>query len=133
MNRRPGERGFGLLEILALIGLVALVVVLTYPGYKRTGLMAKATQLRTELGAIDQAVFAASAALKAPPGSLLTFEQISPHVRFSSPSLKKGLDPFGNAYGPQRNDRQASMPDKSAEQLKGVVPEDFWGGAPINP
>ena len=132
MNQRPGESGFGLLEILALIGVIALVVVLSYPGYKRTGLMTKATQLRGELGEIEQAMAAASTALKAPPGSLLTFEQISPHLRSPSPSLKKGLDPFGNAYGPQRNDQKPSMPDQSANHLRGVVPEDFWGTA-VNP
>ena len=129
MNQRPGEGGFGLLEILALVGLVALVVVLSYPGYKRSGLMTKATQLRGELVQIEQGMAVASTALKAPPGSLLTFEQISPHLRSPSPSLRRGLDPFGNAYGPQLNDRKPSMPDQSANHLTGVLPADFWGTA----
>lgn len=128
MKRRRHQRGFGLLEVLVLIGIIALGVVLGYPAHKRSGLNDRAVQLRSELGEIEQGVARASASLNAPPGSLLTMEQIMPHLHTSSPSLRKGLDPFGNHYGPQRNDRKPSMPSASAEHLKGMVPDDFWTG-----
>lgn len=128
MKSRCGQGGFGLLETLVAIGLLALIVVLSYPGYKRTGLLAKAEQLRAELQAIEKAVTAANAKLKAPAGTLLTFEQIAPHLTNPSPALKSGLDPLGHPYGPQRTDRKPTIPSKSAEQLRGAVSEGFWGG-----
>lgn len=115
-----------------MIGVFALVVVLSYPGYKRSGLIEKARQLKEDLAQIERAVAVGSKELKAPTGSLLTFDQIKKHLPHDSHLQKTGLDPFGHPYGNQRNDAKPSIPAKSAEQLRGVVPEDYWGGSQIS-
>lgn len=117
-----------MLELLVLMGVTALVVVLSYPGYKRAGLREKAERLKVELFDLEKAVKAASAELKAPPGSLLTFEQLQKHLKPGTSLAKTGLDPFGNSYGPQNNASKPAVPEKSAEQLRNVVPEGYWGG-----
>jgi type II secretory pathway pseudopilin PulG len=135
MTRQPASRfkgarsrGFGLLEILVIIGIAALVVVLSYPGYKRAGLREKAERLRSDLVDLEKAVAAASAELKAPPGSMLSFDQFKKYLKNGSVIQKTGEDPFGNAYGPQNNSVRPAVPEKSAERLRAVVPEGFWGG-----
>lgn len=131
IDYRNHRVGFGLLEILVLIGVFALVVVLSYPSYKRSGLMGKAEQLKADLQLIARATNATTLELNAPPGSLLTFEQIRKHLKAGSKLEKTGLDPFGNPYGNQRNDGNPMVPMKSAEQLRNVVPEGFWESFPV--
>lgn len=130
--KRCHPAAFGLLEVLVMIGVFALVVVLSYPGYKRSGLLEKARYLKEELTQIEGALAVASKELKAPPGSLLTFDQIKKYLPHASRLQKTGLDPFGHPYGNQRNDAKPTVPSKSAEQLRGVVPEDYWGGSQVS-
>ena len=129
---RPQRHGFGLLEVLVIMGVVALAVVLSYPGYKRAGLLEKAKVLRSDLQDLDQAVAAASRDLKAPPGSLLTIDQLRKYLKPGTPLQKAGHDPFGHPYGHQRNDTKPQVPAKSAELLRGVVPEGFWGAYQVS-
>jgi prepilin-type N-terminal cleavage/methylation domain-containing protein len=124
-------RGFGLLEILVVIGIGALVIVLSYPGYKRTGLLKKAEQLKAELAVIEQAVQETSTKLKAPAGASFSLEQLKPQFKSITSGLLNGIDPLGHPYGPFRNDSKPKVPEKSAEQLQGVVPEGFWEPYPI--
>jgi type II secretory pathway pseudopilin PulG len=132
MTRKSARsiRGFGLLEVLVLMGVLALVVVLTYPGYKRSGLMEKAQTVLTDLAQIELAVNRAGQALKAPVGAWLNFEQYAPHLPIGSQLQKTGLDPFGQAYGPQMIGSKPGVPVKAVQALQAVVPDGFWGDFP---
>ena len=129
---RQKRQGFGLLELLVIMGVVALAVVLSYPGYKRAGLMEKAKTLRADLQDIEQAVAGATRDLKAPPGSMLTLDQLRKYLKPGTSLQKAGHDPFGHPYGHQRNDAKPQVPAKSAELLRGVVPEGFWGSYQVS-
>ena len=126
-------RGFGLLEVLVLMGVLALVVVLTYPGYKRSGLMEKAHTVLSDLGQIELAVNKAAQELKAPVGAWLNFEQYAPYLprgSFGSQLHKTGLDPFGQPYGPQMIGSKPAVPSEAVEVLQSVVPDGFWQSFP---
>ena len=125
---RHRTSGFGLLEVLVTLGVVALVVVLSYPGYKRSGLMAKAQTVKVDLTQIEVAVKMAASELKAPDGVWLNFAQYSKFLPNGSALRKTGLDPFGNPYGPQLTGRKPLVPSKIEATLHGLVPDDFWGG-----
>ncbi len=109
------------------MGVVALVIVLSYPGYKRCGLMEKAQTLRADLQEIDLAVAASAKELKAPPGALLDFSQYRQHLRPHAAAAKAGLDPFGQAYGPQRVGAKPHPSEAAATALQATVPAGFWG------
>jgi prepilin-type N-terminal cleavage/methylation domain-containing protein len=124
------QSGFGLLEVLVVMGVGALIIVLSYPGYKRSGLMEKAQTLKLELGQIEVALVQATRELQAPPGVWLTFDQYSKFLPPGSRLQRTGLDPFGQAYGPQRVGSKPAVPAKASEALHGMLPDGFWGTFP---
>jgi type II secretory pathway pseudopilin PulG len=129
-HRARSHAGFGLLEVLVIMGVAALIIVLSYPGYKRSGLMEKAQALKLELGHIEVALAQATRELRAPEGAWLNFDQYSKFLPPGSHVQRTGLDPFGQAYGPQRVGRKPSVPIKASEALHGMVPDGFWGAFP---
>ncbi len=125
------NRGFTLLEILMVVGLAGLLVVIAYPGWKRSGLKQEAAKIRDDLEQIEKAVQATAQESKAAPGAMIPFDQYRKHLRKGSALEKSGTDPYGDAYGPQRSDGRPTVPKKAATRLKDVVGDNFWAPYPM--
>jgi prepilin-type N-terminal cleavage/methylation domain-containing protein len=119
-------RGFSLLEILMCLGLITLLIAISYPGYKRSGLRERAGQLKEDLVVLDAALQSASKDFAAPAGVAVGFDSLRKYLKKGSRLEKTGLDPFGNAYEGLSLGGKPSVPEKSASLLSDIVDAEFW-------
>jgi prepilin-type N-terminal cleavage/methylation domain-containing protein len=120
------RRGFTFLEILMTVGVLALLVVVAFPGMKRSGLRETAERIKEDLEQIQQAVAAVAKEKNAAPEAEIAFEEYREKLRKGSALQKKGQDPFGNAYGPQPANAPPKVPAAAAKRLREVAGDDYW-------
>ncbi len=124
--------GLTLLEVLLCLGLAALLVVIVYPGWERSGLREKGRKLKEDLEMIEKAVDAVAKEERLTAGTVVAVEQYRKRLKKGSALEKTGMDPFGTPYGPQKAEVKPSVPKTSAEMLQDVVPTDFWDPFPVD-
>ena len=102
-------------------------VFLYHEGAERGALREEAGRIRRELGLIERALERAEDAGEIPAGEKVPFSIYGRYLDGGGERLReKGLDPFGNAYGPQRPGGPLEVPAASAVRLGSVVDAEFW-------
>ncbi len=119
-------RALVLLDGLWVVVMLVFGGLVYHEGAQRGALKEDAERIRRELGLIERALERAGDGSLTAPGAI-PFSTYGPHIESGPSRLReKGLDPLGNAYGPQPQGRPPFVPAASAEKLKAVAGPEFW-------
>ena len=125
-------RALVVLDSLWIVVLIAFGLVLFRDGARRAELRGEAERIHRELALVERAVERAGKEGRANGGGLLPFESYREFIDGGSKRLReKGIDSFGNPYGPQRPGQPPAVPAQSAERLREVVAPEFWEPYPV--
>ena len=113
-------------DLLILLAIVAVLLAVAIPGYRRADEMADANQVKRELEAVERAVERAAAEHGIAPGETVDFGRYGAYIEKPERLAKEGVDVFGNAFGPQVVGERPRVPEATAARCAGLVEEGFW-------
>ena len=122
---------FTLVEILIVVGVIAVLAALAVPAFYRARQRAVAAQVRNELRLIDAAVDQYAIDTGKKSGTTVEVTDWTNYFRSGTRLYTTGEDPLGNDYGPQIVDEPPFVPIETYYELGSVVDDDFW--EPFNP
>ena len=119
-------RGFSLLEILMVIGIIALLASIAIPSYQRVRRRSQAMRILDDLKVIDAALSQYAIEYNKIPGATALFADLQPYFKTSSQLQTSGADLFGAVYGPYSVDFIPKVSDTTFNQLSDVADPAFW-------
>jgi type II secretory pathway pseudopilin PulG len=122
---------YTLVEIMIVIGLIALLAAMVVPGFLRARQRSLATHIRNDLRVIDSAVQMYAIETGKKGGDTVEVEDWTNYVQKDTRLFNTGEDLLGNDYGPQTVDETPFVPIETYFELGDVVDDDFWD--PFNP
>ena len=131
----PSQSGkaeaFTLVEILIVVGVIALLAAIAVPAFLRARQRAVAAQVRNELRLIDAAVEQYAIDTGKNSGTTVAVTDWTSYFKPGTRLYITGEDPLGNDYGAQIVDDLPFVPIETYYELGSVVDDDFW--EPFNP
>ena len=124
LNGRQG--GFTLVEVLMVIGIIALLASIAIPAYQRSRRRAQATHILEDLRSIDSALDQYATEFNKATGSTATFTDLQKYFKVNSQLYITGADIFGNTYGPFSVDALPLINTNSYNSLSDAVEPSFW-------
>ena len=118
--------GFTLVEIMIVVAIIALLAVISVPGFMRARKRSQATMILNELKVIDGAIALYAVETNKASGDPVLHADYKPYLDKRMPLYRTGTDIFGNAYGPQTVDQLPNVPPATKTMLSDVVDPAFW-------
>lgn len=124
---RRSVAGFTLVEIMIVVGIIALLMAVAVPSWLRARKRSQATTIYDDLRSIDSAVdqYALEAGLG--PGDQVASQKWQEFFfKTNSRLYNTGRDILGNPYGDQTVDSLPTVPRETFDKLSNVVQDGFW-------
>jgi prepilin-type N-terminal cleavage/methylation domain-containing protein len=128
---RVRNSAFTLIELLIVVGILALIAVIAIPGYYRARQRSQATQVRNDLRLIEQAVEQYAVETGKRAGDPVSVPDWTNYIMKDTRLYLSGEDILGNDYGSQTVDELPFVPIETYFELGLVADDDFWD--PYNP
>ena len=115
------------MEIMMVVGIIAMLAAIALPAYQRNRKRAQATMVKQELRMIDNAITQYAFENNKSTGAIVAFPYLKPYLKDSSPLYATGADLFGNAYGPTFTvSTYPSVPSATYQALSDATDTVFW-------
>jgi prepilin-type N-terminal cleavage/methylation domain-containing protein len=126
-----GERGFTLVEIMIVVGVIVLIAAIALPGFLRAHDRAVAARIRNDLRLIDLAVEQYAIETGKKSGDPVAVADWTNYMQKGTALYLTGEDLLGNEYGQQTVDEMPFVPIETYYELGKVADDEFWN--PYNP
>jgi prepilin-type N-terminal cleavage/methylation domain-containing protein len=124
IQRRRG--GFTLVEIMIVVGVIALLAAIAVPNWVRSRKRTQATRILEDLRVLDHAVDQYAIDNSKTGGANPTFTDLRAYVKAGTVLYSTGADLFGDSYGPFTVDSSPHVPQGAFNSLSDVAPHTFW-------
>jgi prepilin-type N-terminal cleavage/methylation domain-containing protein len=129
--RLTQRAGFTLVEIIIVVGVIALLAALALPGMLRARKRAQASQVKDDLRLIEAAVDQYAIETQRQPGSVVSVSDWTVYLKRETHLCTTGRDVLGHDFGAQTVDQIPTVPAETYAQLADVADDGFW--APFTP
>ena len=127
LHKKQGRQsGFTLVEIMVVVGLIALLAAIATPNWLRARKRTQATRILDDLRILDHAVDQYAIDNSKKGGVNPTFVDLRAYVKTGSVLYSTGADLFGDSYGPFTVDSVVRLPSGAYLSLSDVAPASFW-------
>jgi prepilin-type N-terminal cleavage/methylation domain-containing protein len=123
-NKRPFA--FTLVEIMIVVGVIALLAAIATPGFLRARKRTQATRVLEDLRLIDHAIDQYAVETNKSAGMSPTFTDLKVYVKANARLYNTGRDIFNRRYGPFTVDSFPQVPRRTFIALSDVADTDFW-------
>jgi prepilin-type N-terminal cleavage/methylation domain-containing protein len=120
------RRGFTLVELMVVVGIIALLTLIAVPNWLRARKRTQATRILEDLRVLDHAVDQYAIDTAKAGGANPAFSDLRNYVKVGSVLYSTGADLFGNTYGPFTVDSVVQVPAGAYSSLSDVAPPSFW-------
>jgi prepilin-type N-terminal cleavage/methylation domain-containing protein len=128
LNKNRG--GFTLVEIMIVVGIIALLAAIAVPNFLRARKRAQGTRCLEDLRIIDSAVDQYAIENNKVTGNSVAWTDVQNYLKTGSVLYNsQGFDMFGNAYNTNSTFSVDSIPKLSSvtfSKLSDVCPTTFW-------
>ena len=128
LNKNRG--GFTLVEIMIVVGIIALLAAIAVPNFLRARKRAQGTRCLEDLRIIDSAVDQYAIENNKVTGNSVAWTDVQNYLKTGSVLYNsQGFDMFGNAYNGNSTFSVDSIPKLSSvtySKLSDVCPTTFW-------
>src|SRR3977135_4399203 len=129
--RLTQRAGFTLVEIMIVVGVIALLAALAMPGMLRARKRAQASRVKDDLRLIEAAVDQYALETQRQPGSVVSVADWTAYLKRETHLCTTGTDVLGHDFGAQTVDQIPIVPPETYAQLADVADDGFW--APFTP
>ena len=129
--RLTERAGFTLVEIMIVVGVIALLAALAMPGMLRARKRAQASRVKDDLRLIEGAVDQYAIETQRQPGSVVSVTDWTAYLKKETHLCTTGKDVLGHDFGSQTVDQIPTVPSETYVQLADVADDGFW--APFTP
>ncbi len=129
--RLRDRAGFTLVEIMIVVGVIALLAALALPGMLRARKRAQASRIKDDLRLIEAAVDQYAIETQRQPGWVVSVPDWTAYLKRETLLCTTGKDLLGHDFGPQTVDQIPTVPSATYAQLADVADDGFW--APYTP
>ena len=123
--------GFTLVEIMIVVGIIALLAVLALPGLLRARKRAQASRIKDDLRLIEAAVDQYAIETQRQPGAVVSVTDWTAYLKKETQLSTTGKDVLGHDFGSQTVDQIPIVPPETYAALSDVADDGFW--APFGP
>src|SRR5205814_10472044 len=123
--------GFTLVEIMIVVGVIALLAALALPGMLRARKRAQASRVKDDLRLIEAAVDQYAIETQRLPGSVVSVPDWTAYLKRETHLCTTGRDVLGHDFGAQTVDQIPTVPPETYAQWADVPDDGFW--APFTP
>ncbi|HEV3149123.1 MAG TPA: type II secretion system protein [Chthoniobacterales bacterium] len=123
-NKRPFA--FTLVEIMIVVGVIALLAAIATPGFLRARKRTQATRVLEDLRLLDHAVDQYAVENNKSVGMNPVFSDLKVYVKSNTRLYNTGRDIFNRRYGPFTVDSFPQVPRRTFIALSDVADTDFW-------
>ena len=131
VNATKPRAAFTLVEIMIVVGILALLAAIAIPAFLRARKRAQASQIAHELRIIDAAINQYAIDTGKKSGDSVAVPDWTNYIKPGTRLHSTGEDVLGNDYGPQTVDEMPFVPIESYYELGDVADDDYW--EPFNP
>src|SRR3954453_18001729 len=123
----PTKRGgFTLVEIMIVVGIIALLAAIAVPGFLRARKRSQASKVINDLRLIDAAVDQYAIETAKTSGAVVDIPDWTNYLKKDTNLYATGQDLFGNSYGAQTVDSLPKVPQATKDALSDVTDDNFW-------
>ncbi len=120
------KAGFTLVEIMIVVGIIAVLAAIAVPNWVRARKRSQATRILEDLRELDHAVDQYAIDNSKTGGANPTFPDLQAYVKAGTVLYSTGADLFGDSYGPYTVDSTLQVPSVAFQSLSDVAPNTFW-------
>lgn len=126
-SRPRSLAAFTLMEIMVVVGLLALLAAIAVPSHLRSRKRSQATHVLNDLRMLDNALDRWAVENNKQSGETATFTDIKPYLKNDTSLWREGRDVFGHEFGPTFSvDAPPKVPSATKSELSTVTPAEFW-------
>ncbi len=118
--------GFTLVEIMIVVGVIALLAAIAMPGFIRARRRAQATQVKNDLRLIEAAIDQYAIDTCKLSGAVVDVPDWTAYIKKGTRLYTTGEDVLGNDFGPQIVDETPMVPYETFVELGDVADDAFW-------
>jgi prepilin-type N-terminal cleavage/methylation domain-containing protein len=118
--------GFTLVEIMIVVGVIALLAAIATPGFLRARRRTQATRVLEDLRLLDHAIDQYAVETNQAAGMNPVFSDLKVYVKSNTRLYNTGRDIFNRRYGPFTVDNLPQVPRRTFIALSDVADTDFW-------
>ena len=123
---KKGSRGFTLVEIMIVVGIIAMLSAIAVPNWLRARKRTQATRILDDLRILDHAIDQYAIDNSKSGGFNPSFTDLRAYVKQGTVLYTTGQDLFGDNYGPFTVDNSPQVPAIAYATLSDVAPSVFW-------
>ena len=124
--RRKRAFAFTLVEIMIVVGVIALLAAIAVPGFMRDRKRTQAAQVKEDLRLIDAALNQYAIETGKRSGTPVGTADWTAYVKKDTRLYATGEDVLGNEFGPQTVDEAPMVPYETYVELGDIVDDEFW-------
>src|SRR5204862_6890641 len=117
--------GFTLVEIMIVVGVIALLAALALPGMLRARKRAQASRIKDDLRLIEAAVDQYAIETQRQPGWVVSVADWTAYLKRETQLCTTGKDIFGHDFGSQTLDQIPIVPSETYAALSDVADDGF--------
>jgi prepilin-type N-terminal cleavage/methylation domain-containing protein len=118
--------GFTLVEIMIVVGIIALLAAICVPGFLRARKRSQATIVLEDLRLLDHAIDQYAIDTGKPSGMHPVFSDLKDYLKRNERLYNTGRDLFNRRYGPFTVDSSPTVPRRTLTALSDVADTAFW-------
>ena len=124
--RHRSVGGFTLVEIMVVIGVIAILVTIALPNFIRARKRSEAGRILEDLRVLDHATDTYAIDTGKTAGFNPGFADLKNYIKSDTVLYSTGADLFGNTYGPFTVDSTPVVSSAAFDALSDVADASFW-------